>query len=592
MGSSFDQRFVLLAMIAATFAGSALTTRDAAGDICEHPATQDKMGKCVCPPGMKQTGNTCSTAMCPPGTKLAGGKCVSTCPADKTLVEGKCVDASDKLPVDAGKTVQIAAGNFTAGSTDSSHGRADPVHKVTLSTFSIDKYEVSVEEYDKCVKSGICSKPQGVEYGCNYPNAKRRAHPMNCVTWNEAQTFCDWRGMRLPTEAEWEYAARGAKSSVYPWGDTPPTCKTAAMTYSSNDPKSPSCGGNTSVIGSHGDGKSPFGVHDLAGNVEEWIWDEYGYYKPNVSEMTEPGGPINGTDHVVKGGAYDLAGAKVFAAARRISAEPGARHVWLGFRCAKGPAPKATPAYFNEVPIVEPIKIEKPKTPTISIPGGTFMMGRDGDASGSPAHSVTLSSYQLDTYEVTVADYRLCMDDKKCVSPQYDSKQSCNYDLTGHGLHPINCVKHRDAASYCSWMGKRLPTEAEWEFAARGPAGRLYPWGNGEPSCSLTTFTGASGVACNVENGKPVSMALGQIPAGVGYFGNFDLAGNVGEFVSDYFAPYQAVAVTDPKGAPSGLKRVLRGGSFKTSGVNAISRQVVDDNWFGDAGGFRCAKSL
>jgi len=428
----FNQRIAAFALL------FTLTAATASADICEHPATQDMNGKCVCPFGMVLKGSTCVTTMCPPGTKLVAGKCQSTCSASEVLVNGKCTDKIDQLPTDAGKTVQIAAGNFMAGAPpDNTFGRADPVHKVNLSTYSIDKYEVSVEEYDKCVKTGACPKPGGAQYGCNYPNAKRRAHPMNCVTWNEAQTYCDWRGMRLPTEAEWEYAARGKKSNLYPWGDAAPTCKNTAMTYSAPDGKS-SCGGNTSAIGSHPDGKSEFGVHDLAGNVEEWMWDEYGYYKA-VSEMNDPGGPMNGTDHVVKGGAYDLAGSKIFAAARRISAAPDNRYVWLGFRCAKGPSPKATPTYFSEVPKPPPPPpVEKPKSAMVYIPGGSFTMGRDGDAMASPAHPVTLSPYFLDTYEVTVNDYIRCVDDKKCTVPYFDSKQSCNYDITGHGLHPIN----------------------------------------------------------------------------------------------------------------------------------------------------------
>jgi len=184
-----------------------------------------------------------------------------------------------------------------------------PYHKVYLDAFYIDKYEATVNQYTTCVQEGKCSKPKtiGLMGDCNWGDPQRGQHPMNCIGWEQAKVFCEWAGKRLPTEAEWEKAARGTDGRIYPWGNDTPNCSLAIM-----DDGGPGCRQkSTWPVGSKPNGVSPYGVFDMAGNVWEWTADSYqaDYYL--YSPAQNPKGPPENKLKVLRGGgwpykAYDL----------------------------------------------------------------------------------------------------------------------------------------------------------------------------------------------------------------------------------------------------------------------------------------------
>jgi formylglycine-generating enzyme required for sulfatase activity len=176
---------------------------------------------------------------------------------------------------------------------------------------------------------------------------------------------------------------------------------------------------------------------------------------------------------------------------------------------------------------------------------------------------ISLSGFWIDSTEVTVARYRTCVQAGKC-SPAATG-QACNQGIARKDDHPINCVSWYQADGYCAWAGARLPSEAQWEKAARGVDGRLYPWGNDPPNCSVVVwYDPDGGHGC----GKHSTWPVGSKPGGQSACGALDLAGNVWEWAADFYdSDYYAVAPdTDPKGPAKGLYKVLRGGGWGHDG--------------------------
>jgi len=215
--------------------------------------------------------------------------------------------------------------------------------------------------------------------------------------------------------------------------------------------------------------------------------------------------------------------------------------------------------------------------PWVTIPGGTFMMGQDGVA--TPVHQVTLSAYRIQKYEVTASEYEDCVTAYECTAA--DTGGSCTYQAAGKEGHPINCVDWHQARAYCQWLGGELPTEAQWEYAARGNDGRTYPWGNAAPTCTLAQY-----FVCDGD-----TVTVGSKPTGVSPFGLHDMAGNVWEWTLDWYGSYPAEAQVDPTGSGSRSDRVLRGGGWLNGG--SLVRSTYRSNYVpagrGDFYGFRCA---
>ncbi len=232
--------------------------------------------------------------------------------------------------------VLVPAGPFWMGCAPADNDcREDekPRHEVYLDAFYIDKTEVTMAEYRRCVNAKACKAPRtGVS--CNWPKLSRNTHPVNCVNWKKANTYCKWVDKRLPTEAQWEKAARGTDSRIFPWGDQAASCSYAIM----RDNDENGCGRDlTRPVGSKPTGASPYGALDMAGNVQEWVADHYveSYYKH--SPHRNPPGPIGMPDRtwrVHRGGAYSsYDGAVDLRASSRDANNSGD---WSqGFRCAR-----------------------------------------------------------------------------------------------------------------------------------------------------------------------------------------------------------------------------------------------------------------
>jgi formylglycine-generating enzyme required for sulfatase activity len=220
----------------------------------------------------------------------------------------------------------------------------------------------------------------------------------------------------------------------------------------------------------------------------------------------------------------------------------------------------------------------------VAIPAGAFLMGCndavDGDCSADerPSHQVTLAAFQIDATEVTRAAYKDCADAAACPS-------TADFDISaGQAQKPVTSVSWDGAQAYCVFAGKRLPSEAEWEKAARGTDGRKYPWGNGAPSCTLTNMGGGGGAA------EPV----GSHPTGSSPSGALDMAGNVMEWVADWYGAsyYAASPAADPTGPATGTERIYRGGGFLGGPLplRTSSRYATAPDTPLNYGGFRCAR--
>jgi formylglycine-generating enzyme required for sulfatase activity len=228
---------------------------------------------------------------------------------------------------DGAPMVLIPAGEFTMGS-EKGDDDEKPIHSIYLDAFYLDTYEVTIAQYAHFLEGSRLDAPPRWHSMNQLPHQKR---PVVNIDWTEASTYCGWAGKRLPTEAEWEKAARGTDGRMYPWGNGAPNRRRA--NYGKRE-------WNNHValepVGSLEDGKSPYGVYDMAGNVWEWTadWYEKGYYL--VSPDRNPKGPEHGEEKVVRGGDWFLTPGRLRATNRDGLSVMG-RNLRGGFRCAKTP---------------------------------------------------------------------------------------------------------------------------------------------------------------------------------------------------------------------------------------------------------------
>lgn len=256
--------------------------------------------------------------------------------------------------------------------TDSGTRSEGPPHEVTLSPYDIWRAEVTVAQYRACVAAGACAEPpatvewQGITADkreayselCNANREGHESHPMNCIDWPLAQAYCQWQGGRLPTEAEWEYAARGSDGRTYPWGEDPPTPEHLNACDQGCQELGAKLGrewralfdgddgfADTAPVGSYTRGASALGLVDLAGNVCEWVQDHAGRYSRRPA--TDPTGPASGRDRVLRGGAWDDDVTGLVKTTSRDVAPESLRDVNLGFRCVR---PASAPGAASETP--------------------------------------------------------------------------------------------------------------------------------------------------------------------------------------------------------------------------------------------------
>ena len=229
------------------------------------------------------------------------------------------------------------------------------------------------------------------------------------------------------------------------------------------------------------------------------------------------------------------------------------------------------------------------ETPMVEIPEGLFMMGFDGTLAledERPKHQVWLPIFFMDLHEVTTVQYEAFLAATNQTAPwQWNA-----VDLTQHRDRPVIGVDWSDADAYCRWKGKRLPTEAEWEKSARGTDGRLYPWGNHAPNKDLANF--ALGARFNYSQ---VLMPVRSYEQGKSPYGLYQMAGNVWEWVQDWYAAnyYEAAQEHNPQGPEQGQFKVLRGGSWSDLPKYLLTygRFKLLPETRNSYVGFRCAKS-
>ncbi len=258
--------------------------------------------------------------------RSAGGGATATAPSGVNGANtANGAPPPESTGTDGAPAVLVPAGAFVMGDDEES-----PKREIYLDAFYIDRYEVTTARYAKFLAATGGVRPPD-EWETLVP-ARDAELPVVGVDWNDASAYCAWAGRRLPTDTEWEKAARGTDERRYPWGNVTPTLAEANHLNTSPD----AYGGGLMKVGSHPSGRSPYGVHDLAGNANEWVADWFTESFP-VSERRNPKGPASGNGRVIRGGGrFDPAERMV--ATKRYHGEPDLRNEDIGFRCARGDA--------------------------------------------------------------------------------------------------------------------------------------------------------------------------------------------------------------------------------------------------------------
>ncbi len=253
----------------------------------------------------------------------------------KLAVKAKQVEIEDNrdfsifetlMGEDGREMILIPEGIFTRGS-DSGGFDEKPQQEIYLDAFYIDKHEVSVESYNKFRRAANYVEPSVPFFKADQSILKTPNFPVVGVSWNDAVNYCKWAGKRLPTEAEWEKAARGTHGLKYPWGnkmlDKRANLAGKADGYEYMAP-----------VGSFPMGRSVYGVYDMAGNVSEWVEDFYDQFYYQVAPLMNPTGPENKKNRVYRGGSWDHRTVDI-RVAKRFAATPGRKDAIVGFRCAR-----------------------------------------------------------------------------------------------------------------------------------------------------------------------------------------------------------------------------------------------------------------
>ena len=257
---------------------------------------------------------------------------------------------------------------------------------------------------------------------------------------------------------------------------------------------------------------------------------------------------------------------------------------------ASPPAPSETPTQEGLASVIR----DESGAEMLLVEAGTFLMGSNtSESDEAPAHILLIDDFYIDKYEVTNADYKVCVDSQNCSLP----KNTAFYLSAMDRNHPVVFVSWEMADQYCAWRDARLPTEAEWEKAARGTNNFIYPWGN--------KFDGGALNFCDMDCTKSwadqsvrdhytMTAPVGLYPDGVSVYNIFDMAGNATEWVADWYAKdyYSNSPKENPLGPESGTDRVLRGGSWfdRYLGVRTFVRSHLRPNVAYNYTGFRCAR--
>ena len=547
--------------------------------------------------------------------------CISGCDEQMTsqmdiLVDTVTDPSSGEPEVLPDGMVLIPAGEFEMGSNDAEASADEqPVHTVYVDAFYMDKYEVTNAQYAAFLNAKGKHAEAGHTWwenrhgwariervgGVYRVKAGYEDHPVTFVSWHGAMAYAAWAGKRLPTEAEWEKAARGGLAGrKYPWGDTIDSSKANYNPIR-----------DTTAVGSYP--ANGYGLYDMAGNVQEWCLDEYDadFYAGSPRDNPFSGGTIADvinnftnieTRRVVRGGCWGYIARHVRVASRR-GWTPTGMHGNDGFRCVRAVArPPAEDGTQGGGTIPDGM---------VLIPAGEFEMGSNDPASRSyekPVHSVYVDAFYMDEHQVTNVQYAAFLTAKgKHADAGHTWLDIGDGDeriervggvyraIAGYENHPVVEVSWYGAMAYAAWQGKRLPTDAEWEKAARGGlSGQKYPWGD-------TIDSSQANYNRNVGN----TTVVGRYPAN-GY-GLHDMVGNVwewclDEYVSDFYArsprdnPFSGGTITDVINnfIDVSSERVFRGGAWYhvAQDVRVAYRHGNPPAWTAEDFGFRCVRAV
>jgi formylglycine-generating enzyme required for sulfatase activity len=256
--------------------------------------------------------------------------------------------------LDGSTLVYIPAGDFRMGD-----GTNTLTINVTLDGYWMQQTPVTNRMYEQCVKAGACASPRQELGGPVFGNPLFASHPVVGVNWEQAQSYCTWIQGNLPTEAQWEKAARGANGNLYPWGDARPSC--SLLNFAN-------CHGSTTTVTLHEDGRSPYGLFDMAGNVFEWVFDWYAENYYLESPGVNPTGPQTGQYRVIRGSSFETATQQLSSAIRRFGSAGNSRRD-TGFRCVvDNPQPFAPYCQVAaHVPLSQAAQVDSCTLPTYSV---------------------------------------------------------------------------------------------------------------------------------------------------------------------------------------------------------------------------------
>jgi formylglycine-generating enzyme required for sulfatase activity len=588
--------------------------------------------------------------------------------------------------------VYVRGGTFEMGDVmgDIKAQHDETVHTVTISNFLLAKNELTFDEFDAFYKATGRALPSDFGWG-------RGKRPVINVDWYDAIEYCNWRsgqeglqavysinkngqdsnnsstrddkkwlvmtslsanGYRLPTEAEWEYAARaGGKKVRFGNGKDIADPKEINFDASFSGKKA------YSVVNEYRQKTLPVGsfspnildLFDMSGNVWEWCGDWYGTYPSSASN--DPQGATGGSDRVIRGGSWDGYPFDV-RVANRYGVAPVNRGRRIGFRLARtipSPEKQRELETWNKIPKNDLLSLEgyirdnaqssfveeaqllitaiKAQDHMVLVKGGTFEMGDvmgDKENDDETLHTVTLSNFLLAKNELTFDEY-----DAFCKATDRELPSDSGW---GRGKRPVINVDWYDAIEYCNWRsgqeglqvvysinknskdsnnvdsildsdtkkwlvttsrsanGYRLPTEAEWEYAAR-QGGQKVRFGNGKDIANPQEIN----FDASSEYKKPYSVVgeYRQKTLPVGSFSPntldlFDMNGNVGEWCGDWYGAYPSGASNDPQGATGGSYRVIRGGSWLNypADVRVANRDLNTPDLPSYDVGFRLARAI
>jgi formylglycine-generating enzyme required for sulfatase activity len=452
-----------------------------------------------------------------------------------------------------------------------------PKEKVTLKGFFIDRYEVTFMEYNIFLKATGRPYPEGWN---NYDFSHSPDYPVFGVSWAEADAYARWAKKRLPTEAEWEKAARGTDGRRYVWGDE----------YGFADQLM-----DIRPVGTRLIDKSPYQVFDMAGNVAEWTANDFSPYSGSGYQDPQYGQGKKVVRGYFSPGKKDYPYADIYF---RVSARYGmsseAFLPRLGFRCAMDintPDKNMSPEKAQ--------KEEKEYSKEmVYIPPGPFVLGTDiekeetvPDSFGltlpayldeTPQQMVYLDGFYIDRYEVRIEQFRDFLKAKNRPTPEiWDKIDRPKEELE---KFPVFGITWAEAAEYAQWIGKRLPTEEEWEKAARGTDGIKFLW---EENIS----------GMNKNDLFKALVPVDQFTMLGSPYGVYGMTGNVSEWTESWYEPYPGNRY--PNDNYGKKYKVVKGASYKETGhynipyfLRLACRGHVTPTMRYMNIGFRCAKDL